>query len=222
MKESKGMSMNQKEELRTQNMIRFIEAARELIDQEGLESLSIRKIAEKAGFHNSTIYLYFRDMDHLVMLATMKQFDQYSQALARLSTQDLSSSETFFAVWSFFGHTVFRKPHIFYNFFFGKYSEDLTEIMEEYYQLFPAEKAEYSSEITEMYYGTNIRERCLYLLKPLARQTGAIPEKSVELANDIIVSCLRTLLEEKCQDPSLDPGDMTTRLLSMIRYVVRI
>ena len=97
------MSMNQKEELRTQNMIRFIEAARELIDQEGLESLSIRKIAEKAGFHNSTIYLYFRDMDHLVMLATMKQFDQYSQALARLSTQDLSSSETFFAVWSFFG-----------------------------------------------------------------------------------------------------------------------
>ena len=30
MKESKGMSMNQKEELRTQNMIRFIEAAREL------------------------------------------------------------------------------------------------------------------------------------------------------------------------------------------------
>ena len=65
MKESKGMSMNQKEELRTQNMIRFIEAARELIDQEGLESLSIRKIAEKAGFHNSTIYLYFRDMDHL-------------------------------------------------------------------------------------------------------------------------------------------------------------
>ena len=59
------MSMNQKEELRTQNMIRFIEAARELIDQEGLESLSIRKIAEKAGFHNSTIYLYFRDMDHL-------------------------------------------------------------------------------------------------------------------------------------------------------------
>ena len=45
------MSMNQKEELRTQNMIRFIEAARELIDQEGLESLSIRKIAEKAGFH---------------------------------------------------------------------------------------------------------------------------------------------------------------------------
>ncbi|WP_455055171.1 hypothetical protein [Merdimonas faecis] len=94
--------------------------------------------------------------------------------------------------------------------------------MEEYYQLFPAEKAEYSSEITEMYYGTNIRERCLYLLKPLARQTGAIPEKSVELANDIIVSCLRTLLEEKCQDPSLDPGDMTTRLLSMLHYVVNL
>ena len=90
------MSMNQKEELRTQNMIRFIEAARELIDQEGLESLSIRKIAEKAGFHNSTIYLYFRDMDHLVMLATLKHFTDYSRSLARLSRQNLPPLDNFF------------------------------------------------------------------------------------------------------------------------------
>ena len=89
------MSMNQKEELRTQNMIRFIEAARELIDQEGLESLSIRKIAEKAGFHNSTIYLYFRDMDHLVMLATLKHFTDYSRSLARLSRQNLPPLDNF-------------------------------------------------------------------------------------------------------------------------------
>ena len=110
------MPVIQNEELKIQNKIRFIEAAQALIDEEGLEKISIRKIAERAGFHNSTIYLYFRDMDELVMLATMKHFDQYSQALSRLSTQNLSAADTFLAIWSFYGHTVFRKPQIFYNF----------------------------------------------------------------------------------------------------------
>lgn len=107
------MPVIQNEELKIQNKIRFIEAAQALIDEEGLEKISIRKIAERAGFHNSTIYLYFRDMDELIMLATMKHFDQYSQALSRLSTQNLSAADTFLAIWSFYGHTVFRKPQIF-------------------------------------------------------------------------------------------------------------
>ena len=220
MKESKGMSMNQKEELRTQNMIRFIEAARELIDQEGLESLSIRKIAEKAGFHNSTIYLYFRDMDPLVMLATLKHFTDYSRSLARLSRQNLPPLDNFFAIWSFFGHTVFRSPHIFYNFFFGKHSDNLTDIMEEYYAIFPEEKEEYSALIGIMYYGKNITERCYRLLESLLDCEGLrIGRGNLEMVNEIIVSFLKFLLEEKCQDPESDPGIMNHRLLEMIKYV---
>lgn len=216
------MQTIQKENVKIQNKIRFIEAARDLIDSEGLENISIRKIADKAGFHNSTIYLYFQDMEHLVMLATMKHFNQYSQALSRLSTQNLSPSETFLAVWAFFGHTVFRSPRIFFNFFFGKYSDHLTEVMKEYYSLFPEERAEYSSELEKMYYGANIQERCLLLLKILDSSTDTLRGDSPELVNDIVVCCLHTLLKQKCQDPSLDPGTMTSRLLDMIRYVVKL
>ena len=52
---------NEKENQKRQNTIRFIEATQELIETDGLKNLSIRKIADKAGFHNSTIYLYFKD-----------------------------------------------------------------------------------------------------------------------------------------------------------------
>lgn len=212
------MSTFQKEELKASNTIRFIEAAQELIDQVGLEGLSIRKIAEKAGYHNSTLYLYFKDMDQLVMFATLKHFTDYSNSLARLSRQELPPLENFLAVWSFFGHTVFRSPHIFYNFFFGKYSNNLTEIMEEYYSLFPDEKEEYSRLIETMYYGKNIRERCLNLLKSLLGCGLKVQEDNIELINDIIVACLRSLLEEKCQDPDSDPGTVNNRLLEMIKY----
>ena len=54
------MGGNNKEALQRENTIRFIEAAEELIDEHGIDNVSVRKIADKAGFHNSTIYLYLK------------------------------------------------------------------------------------------------------------------------------------------------------------------
>ena len=71
-----------KELLKRQNTICFIETTRSLIDDIGVKNISIRKIAEKAGFHNSTIYLYFKDVDELILLASLKHFKGYSAALA--------------------------------------------------------------------------------------------------------------------------------------------
>lgn len=98
------MSTLQKDESKMANTIRFIEAAQDLIDQVGLEGLSVRKIAEKAGFHNSTIYLYFKNMDHLIMLATLKHFTDYSKSLARLSRQDLPPLDNFLQSGLFWPH----------------------------------------------------------------------------------------------------------------------
>ncbi|EHI79549.1 hypothetical protein HMPREF9093_00189 [Fusobacterium sp. oral taxon 370 str. F0437] len=46
-------------------MMYFIEASQELILKEGLENLSIKKIAEKAGYNSATIYNYFENLEVL-------------------------------------------------------------------------------------------------------------------------------------------------------------
>ncbi len=46
-------------------MMYFIEATQELILKEGLENLSIKKIAEKAGYNSATIYNYFENLEVL-------------------------------------------------------------------------------------------------------------------------------------------------------------
>lgn len=71
--------------------------------------------------------------------------------------------------------------------------------MEEYYRLFPEEKVEYSHEIRVMYFGRNIRERCLYLLQTLSGTVSTLQKENIELINDIVVCCLRTLLEENAR-----------------------
>jgi len=40
-------------------MTYFIEAANEIIKEEGINGITIRKVADKAGFNSATIYNYF-------------------------------------------------------------------------------------------------------------------------------------------------------------------
>ena len=52
---------NSKELQKKQNTITFINAATEMIAELGIEHISIRKIAEKAGFHNSLSQSFEQD-----------------------------------------------------------------------------------------------------------------------------------------------------------------
>ena len=215
------MAECEKDEQKAKNAICFIKATQELIDTEGLDKLSIRKIAEKAGFHNSTIYLYFKDLQHLILLASLKHFAEYNHTLAEYSRQQRSPEESFFAIWEAFGKTVLQNPPIFYNFFFGKYSQNLTPIIRQYYELFPEEKEEYSKEIESMYYGNSIQERCLQILAPLAdHPTVRVTSDNMELVNSIIVSCLKNLLQQKCENPALDSQQLNANFLSMLSYII--
>jgi len=210
----------EKDEEKRKNAVAFVEATQALIDSEGLEKISIRKIAEKAGFHNSTIYLYFKDANQLILLASLKHFNDYSHKLAEFSTMIASPKDKFIAIWQAFGETVFHKPHIFRNFFFGKYSDNLTPIITRYYRLFPEEKPAYTKEIEEMYYGGNISDRCLQILKPLIEvETTLVSEENLQLVNTIIVACLKQLLDQACADPELDSDDMNEQLIQMICHV---
>lgn len=210
-----------KEELKIKNTIRFIEAAQELIDETGVENVSIRKIAERAGFHNSTIYLYFKDVNHLIQLASMRHFEEYSQSLAELSAKGASPKENFIQIWTYFCQTVFKNPNLFYQFFFGKYSDNLTPIMKRYYELFPDKRYTFSEDIEEMFFGKNIQERCLKLLIPLIGTEGVrVNYDNLEIVNNIMVGYLKDVLDQKRHNQDLSSDELTEQTLAALQYIV--
>ena len=210
-----------KEELKIKNTIRFIEAAQELIDETGVENVSIRKIAERAGFDNSTIYLYFKDVNHLIQLASMRHFEEYSQSLAELSAKGASPKENFIQIWTYFCQTVFKNPNLFYQFFFGKYSDNLTPIMKRYYELFPDKRYTFSEDIEEMFFGKNIQERCLKLLIPLIGTEGVrVNYDNLEIVNNIMVGYLKDVLDQKRHNQDLSSDELTEQTLAALQYIV--
>ena len=219
MKESELLD---KEEQKRQNARTFINAAREMIDSEGLENISVRKIAQIAGFHNSTIYLYFEDLDQLAMLASMKYFREYSQSLEAQSRLNLSPTQRFLSIWELFADTMLKEPHVFYNFFFGKRSDNLPEIMNRYYDIFPEERDQFSEEIESMYFGKNITDRSLKLLMPMLREDNLVTEETLSMQNELIVCYCKYKLEQKCKDSGLNNQQLREDIMKSIAFIAGI
>lgn len=57
----------------------FINATIELMEKEGIENLTIRKVAEQAKYNSATLYHYFSNLDELELFASVKCLDEYMQ-----------------------------------------------------------------------------------------------------------------------------------------------
>ena len=68
-----------RQEKRKRIMSYFINATIELMEKEGIENLTIRKVAEQAKYNSATLYHYFSNLDELELFASVKCLDEYMQ-----------------------------------------------------------------------------------------------------------------------------------------------
>lgn len=50
----------------------FIDTTVTIIKEEGVEKVSIRKIAKITGYNSATLYTYFKNLDYLILLSSIK------------------------------------------------------------------------------------------------------------------------------------------------------
>jgi AcrR family transcriptional regulator len=118
-------------------MTYFIEAADEIIRQEGIEAVTIRKAADKAGYTSATLYNYFENLTHLVFLAALNHLEEYYAALPKYLAGSTNSVERYLAIAQCFTEFSLAKPDIYELLFFTQADEKLEEYMQQYYELFP-------------------------------------------------------------------------------------
>lgn len=191
--------LTNKEIQRRRMMTYFIEAARKIIDQEGLENLSLRKVAKEAGYNSATLYNYFKDVEHLSMMACMKYLLNYTLQLSKVS-YSADPVEAFLQIWDIFCDNAYCYPHIFYTIFFNKHSINLNDSIQTYYRMFPDDLGQQSDLINRMLLGETIFERDEAIIAPLV-EAGIVAPEDVPLINQIIVYCFKELLQQICSDP---------------------
>ena len=93
--------MNDTKEIQEQRMRRyFIEATKDLLRAEGLRSVSVRKVAERAGYSYATMYHYFNNVQDLVF-ESVADFSAEIDGFVANRTADLAPGcETLRAIYT--------------------------------------------------------------------------------------------------------------------------
>lgn len=159
------MNMTKKDIQKKRMMSYFIEATNKIIEEEGIEDVTIRKVADLAGYNSATLYNYFNNLDHLIFFACMKYMREYISTLPHSIADMENSLDKYFLIWKAFARYSFIYPKIYFRIFFDKYSNSLNDTIRQYYDIFPEELGKQSTDLMPMLLGQNIYDRNIYILK---------------------------------------------------------
>jgi len=96
----------------------FIQAAKEIIKSEGANSVTVRKIADLAGYSYGSIYNYYADLDELMFETRNAMIYDMMDMMSKGPHQSLTSVEDFKRINRMFLEFFMENPNI-YEFFYN-------------------------------------------------------------------------------------------------------
>ena len=162
---------------------KYIEAACELLEREGLAGVSTRKVADELGCTSAALYRHFPDIDKLIAVASIRFLRDYIEDARQLSQVDLNPLELNLQLWECLAFYSFRNADVFENLFFGDptgrlYSEAVTE----YFTQYPEDLMGLKDFMFDLFMNSTIAERNLILLERAEEKGMITPESSQYLS----------------------------------------
>ena len=185
-----------RQEKRKRIMSYFINAAIELMEKEGIENLTIRKVVERAKYNSATLYHYFSNLDELELFASVKCLDEYMRETPMHKAEEKNFREWYLEQWRCFCRHSFARPRI-YNFLFfsPEGSQNLNEVFRRYYEIYPHEKAEKTEDYEGFLKEGDFFRRNEALLRDVIRERAyEISEQEIMGLNEMSVLIYRGML----------------------------
>lgn len=213
--------MNNKE-IKTRRMLSyFIRSAQDIMKEEGISGITLRKVADGAGYNTATIYNYFDDLDHVILFASLKYLQIYNKALDLQLKDSRSAKDTFFISWDTFCKISFQYPEAFHQIFFTRHSNALDCICKRYYDIFPEERAASTSSLYPIISDYRLLTRNYLVLEPLLKETGQTTA-NIDVMNELIVSAYQHLLFDCLTTKSTDEDSVARYTDRMRQYLTFI
>ncbi|MGB5823250.1 MAG: TetR/AcrR family transcriptional regulator [Proteocatella sp.] len=171
----------------------FINAVIQIQEKEGLDAVTIRKVADIAGYNSATLYNYFENLDSLLFFASMEYFKEYINELPGKLEGEADSLKRYRIIWECFLKHSFNYPHNYYSIFFVKSESRPNEYLREYYTLFPLDTSGMSDDIKNMMTCEDLFSRGNIAINECVKQGYFKEEEGYEL-NDVITYIYESFL----------------------------
>ncbi|CQR46359.1 Bacterial regulatory proteins, tetR family [Paraliobacillus sp. PM-2] len=162
----------------------FLDGAVEIIEEEGVEQITIRKIAERAGYTSSTAYNYFKDLSHLKFFAAMHFTTNYINDLPTYVAKGKNTVEKWLYAWQCFCLHSFDNPHIYSIIFTENLGDSPKDMLASYYDVFSMELVGLPEEIKPIIMEHDFSKRSALYIAPAVTE-GFIQQKDVERISDM-------------------------------------
>ncbi|WP_315120134.1 TetR/AcrR family transcriptional regulator [uncultured Clostridium sp.] len=203
-------------------MTYFIEATEKLLKEDSIDGLSIRKIASEAGYNSATLYNYFEDLEHLVLFASVRYLREYISTLGQNITPKMNALEKYRTIYSTFNYFAFRSPEIFHNMFFGKYSSKLSQVIYQYYELFPMDLEGHDDTLKLMLKQGNMYLRDEPVMKELVKEKYVSSLKT-QMTLDLIIRTHQSFLYEAwAKGDRIDADEHNKSFLKLFDYIMEM
>ncbi|QQE76466.1 TetR/AcrR family transcriptional regulator [Brevibacillus composti] len=200
----------------------FVEATAQIIREEGIENVTIRKIADIAGYNSATIYNYFSEISHLVFFASLKFMKQYTEEVAQVyKRNDLAPMEKYLRAWELFCQHSFQNPSVFHAVFIADLGSHPEDLLKHYYSVYPSEIIGIPEEIKPVILEHNISKRGRVILEFLVKE-GLMKEENVDAINELTIMIWQGMFTTFLNNRSTyDPEEATRKIMLYIREIMR-
>lgn len=199
----------------------FINATAEIIESEGIEGVTTRKVAKMTGYNSATIYNYFDNCNQLISFAAMKFISDYTQALPDYISKAENALERFILVWECFCDYCFANPQIYYAVFTAYIGDQSENLIQNYYSLFPEELGDPPEDLVPMLMESDFSKRCEILIQSCIEEGYLTKEQAEEINElvELIYQGMLSLIINKRVDYSAE--EATDHVMNHIRTIVK-
>lgn len=118
----------------------FLDAAAEIATETGIGSITIRSVADRAGYNSATLYNYFENLEQLIAFTAIRCVSDYLLEESEILSNILDDPvNCYIDNWICFCRHSFRKPD-FFAYIYASTPEQMNSIlahMPEYLEIFP-------------------------------------------------------------------------------------
>lgn len=181
----------------------FIDAAKEILEEEGVKKLSVRKVGDRAGYSYATIYNYFKDLNELLTYCLADMLDDAYRMLMDVKEESLGPREQLIRYGERY-YTYFAQNPVLFDLLF---IEDLGAT--------PEAVADKMGELP------SVGQLLIATIGECA-QAGYILEDEVEVLADLLTASIHGKLLFSLKRRSLDPMEVVVGTIRReIGYLIR-
>lgn len=194
-----GQTRKERQKLRI--MSYFIDAAHQVIEKEGVDAVTVRKVADIAGYNSATLYNYFSNLDHLIGYVAIKYLKDYYLVLDDYIKEADNGEMKYLKIWEVFCLHSYDRPQIFKAIFFMTPNDDVKEIFDNYFEIYPSDFGMHTEDLLPMLNAHSIYGRNRESLKPLVSEK-TIGEESIDDLNNMTILLYRGFLDRLITTPA--------------------